>query len=160
MTATTITDHDREYQHKALELLRAHFSQGPGLNPRDYGDRASYASDYHDIRRALQHARTLYAYMLGQEYTAEEVRYAFRRPFSGRLRLTEDADGLPVRLDYDTGQYFPTKYRRAACAVLACLVWDRLRDQAAAEFPDAIGINARRLAKKIFGHAIASRWLD
>lgn len=27
---------------------------------------------------------------------------------------------LPVRLEYCTGQYFPTEYRAAACAVLCC----------------------------------------
>jgi hypothetical protein len=31
-------------------------------------------------------------------------------------------------LDYCTGQYFPTEYRRAACAVLASALWSAKRD--------------------------------
>jgi hypothetical protein len=33
-----------------------------------------------------------------------------------------------VEIDYCTGQYFPTEYRRAACAVLASALWEYTRE--------------------------------
>jgi hypothetical protein len=55
-------------------------------------------------------------------------------------------------VDYTTGQYFPTEYRNAACAVLAQAWRSYWRD---------CGYDAdriRKAARATFGRGIASRW--
>lgn len=46
--------------------------------------------------------------------------------FSGRLKIVETLTGHKV--EYCTGQYFPTEYRRAVAAVCAGALWDYIRE--------------------------------
>lgn len=60
-----------------------------------------------------------------------------------------------AKLDYCTGQYWQTEYRRAACAVLASAIWSYWRDGLTGE---NIGDRLRASARRTFGRGIASRW--
>lgn len=103
-----------------LEALRAWIMQRPGLDPRNY-DRAGYRSDSRAITQQKADAlELLRAVETRKALTVETLREAFRA-FSGRLSW----DGK--RLDYCTGQYWPTEYRAAACAVLRSALWDYWR---------------------------------
>ena len=110
-TAPVMPDRDR-----ILALLREFAEQRPGLEFGNYGDVAAYRAESRSITRDLHHARELLAYVQRSRMSAETLRASFDA-YSGRLSLTEH-DGT-WRLDYCTGQYFPTEYRRAVCAVLA-----------------------------------------
>jgi hypothetical protein len=105
-----------------LAAMRKWINQRPGLDADNY-DRASYAAEVRSIGRDLQDARALLrAVELRPSITAAVLRDAFQSAFSGRLSW----DGK--RLDYMTGQYWPTEYRRAAAAVLASALWSYWRD--------------------------------
>jgi hypothetical protein len=89
----------------------------------------------------------------GRDGIAAEGIVAACRAFAGRLQLVE-RDGA-VAVDYTTGQYFPTEYRKAACAVLASALWDYAREQGY-----ATGNEIRKWARQEFGRGIASRWFN
>lgn len=91
----------------------------------------------------------LYAIAQRKSITADMIAEGFRA-FSGRLSIVE-RDGK-VALDYCTGQYFPTEYRAAACAVCASILWTYWRD--GAKDSDAV----RKIARNALGRGIASRW--
>ncbi len=107
-----------------LANLDAFVRQRSGMDYRNYGDAASYRSEQRSITRDLRDYRTLRAAVQWREgIDAAALKEAFRA-FSGRLTW----DGK--RMDYCTGQYFPTEYRKAACAVLASALWDYTREHA------------------------------
>lgn len=75
------------------------------------------------------------------------------------------------RLEYCTGQYFPTEYRKAVCAVLAAALWEYWRDghnaSITTKFKEGSDLRAlsvrsmiRKSARKEFGLAIAKRYFD
>ena len=105
-----------------ISALAAWIKQRPGLEYGNYGDPVSYRAELRGINRDLQDARTLLRAVELLSIDGEALARAFQRAFSGRLSW----DG--ARLDYCTGQYWPTEYRRAACAVLASALWDYYRD--------------------------------
>jgi hypothetical protein len=113
---------------KAFETLEKFINARPNLDPANYGchpEQLAYSSQSQRIearrsmhselasiqkdgtraRKALKEART---YSPNAAVLAE----AFGQAFSGRLSW----DGS--KLDYCTGQYFPTEYRAAAATVL------------------------------------------
>jgi hypothetical protein len=96
-----------------LTALDAFIRQRPGLDYRNY-DRASYAAEVRSIGRDLRHARALLrAVELRPSITAAML----KEELSGRLSW----DGK--RLEYTTGQYWPTEYRAAACRALSVALW-------------------------------------
>ena len=110
---------------RMLIALRAFIHQRPGLEPRNYGDVSSYRSEMRSITKDLHDARALLDYVEPRaDITADMLREAFRSAYSGRLSWDAERGAL----DYCTGQYFPTEYRKAACAVLASAIWDYLRE--------------------------------
>lgn len=120
-------------REQILALLRDWIEQRPGLDPRDYGGGMdgwrAYRAESRSITRDLHTARTLLRAVEWREsITEQHLRDAFRA-FSGRLSLVERDDGK-MYLDYCTGQYWSTEYRRAACAVLASALWDWTRAEA------------------------------
>lgn len=133
-----------------LAAIAAHVAQRSGIDGRNYGgDRDAFLGDY---RPMLQHGRDARA-MLAQirwrdSIDAAALKEALRSAFSGRLSW----DSEKQRLDYTTGQYFPTEYRRAACAVLAGALWRYWAENA--KDADAI----RKTARRELGRGIASRW--
>lgn len=69
-----------------------------------------------------------------------------------------------VRLKYCTGQYWPTEYRAAACAVLASALWaywrDCCPDDEAARRGLSPGSWVRCTARRELGAPLARRWFD
>lgn len=159
-----------------IESLRAFIAQRSGIEWANYssGDyktsRAAFMGDYRPILKHGRHARQLLrAVELRDSITAEDLIAASARAFSGRLTIKVRADGA-VGIDYCTGQYFPTEYRSAACAVLAAALWNYWR----ANMPEPTkgkdggdlynGLSAgdwiRRQAFREFGRGIASVWFS
>src|SRR5512139_3559732 len=105
-----------------INALRDFIAQRSGIDFRNYqgGDwKQSYKSfmgDYRPMLRHGKHARKMLWYVERSGITAEQLQEA-SRAYSGRLQFVER--GEMVSCKYTTGQYFPTEYRNAACAVLA-----------------------------------------
>jgi hypothetical protein len=157
-----------------LTALRGFVAQRSGMDYRNYGDASSYNADRRKITRDGQTALTLLRDVENSSITAEELVEAFRA-FSGRLSLSANDKGNAV-LSYCAGQYFPTEYRAAVCAVVAQAMWDYVRNHCMpARLPHSNG-NLYRDArtskwmlagdwlrayfKRRYGRAIASRWFD
>ena len=86
---------------------------------------------------------------------------AAKSAYAGRLSLTTDDSGA-VAVSYCTGQYWPTEYRKAACAVLAAALWARKRESC---MPADLGKVSpgewlRKSFRADFGRGIASRWFN
>lgn len=117
-----------------IAALRAFVNRRPGMDPRNYGDWSSYRSESRSVTRDKEDALELIrAVEWRDSISGEDLQKAFRGAFSGRLscETTVSADGYyTAKLDYCTGQYFPTEYRRAAAAVCASALWDWMRDKA------------------------------
>lgn len=158
MTNTENTT-DRE---TILNALAQWIQQKPGLDRRDYGDmrdansRSAYNDDSYKITRQLRDAKILLAAVRDSSITAEELEATFPRAYAGRLEWNGK------ELEYTTGQYWPTEYRAAACAVLAAALWAHHRDEytAAAKGKESPGDAIRRKFRNRFGRDIQSRWFD
>lgn len=142
-----------------IALLEEWINQRPGLDPRDYGWGSDGWSNYRsESRRITQQKRDAQILLRAVEYSgikAEELLQAFRA-YSGRLEIKQDGDEF--RLEYCTGQYWPTEYRAAACAVLGMALWDYHRpDYENDEHP---GDSLRKMFRRKFGASIQRRWLD
>lgn len=130
-----------------VQALYAWIAQRPGLDFNNYGDVKAYRAELRSISRDLSDAQTLLRYVAqSPSITGDDIAAAFQRAFSGRLSW----DG--ERLDYCTGQYWPTEYRAAVCAVLATVMWGYFRE------PESTGDSIRAAARRCFGRGLASRW--
>ena len=138
-----------------LDALYKWIHQRPGLDFGNYGDVAVYRSEVRSITRDLHDARLLLRAVELSSVSAETLEGAFRA-FSGRLTW----DGK--HLDYCTGQYWPTEYRKAAAAVLASALWDHYRDDfaASAKNGESAGDAIRRNFRRQYGKRIQARWFD
>ena len=133
-----------------IAALDAWIRQRPGLEFGNYGDVSSYRSEVRSITRDLQHARALLNYVAWHDsITAEMILSAAQ---SGRLSIV--VDGNKVRVDYCTGQYWPTEYRPAVCRLLSSVIrhWMRAND------PRRSGEMIRKAASRELGTSIARRW--
>jgi len=162
---------DTPNKETIISLLRAWINQRPGLDPVNYGfapycnpnERRDalklYRSEMRHITKQKHDAETLLRAVELSGITAEGLRVAFRA-YSGRLELKQE--GEEYRLSYCAGQYWPTEYRAAACAVLASALWDYHRDDyaATAKGNESAGDAIRRNFKRVFGRGIASTWFD
>jgi hypothetical protein len=145
-------------KQQMIAALRAFINQRSGIEFANYqsGDwkqsRACFMGDYRPILKHGRQARTmLRAVELRDSITARMIQAA-TRAYCGRLQIVE-RDGA-VGVDYTTGQYFPTEYRSAACAVLATVLWDYWQ-------PDCkTGDEIRKQARREFGRAIAAKWFN
>lgn len=138
-----------------LQALRTFARQRPGLEFGNYGDVRAYRSELRSITKALQHAESMLSAVAWRDsVTADCLLSAARGAFSGRLSIVESDDGK-VSIDYCTGQYWPTEYRRAVCAVLSSALWDYWRANGAST-GDAI----RKIARDELGRGIASIWFN
>lgn len=142
-----------------IAAIRKFIGQRSGISFADYqsGDwkasRESFMGDYRPMLKAGQDARILLAAVSGRDGITVENIINATRAFSGRLQVVEKGESIAV--DYCTGQYFPTEYRNAACAVLATALWDYAREQGYAD-----GNAIRKWARGEFGRGIASRWFN
>lgn len=98
---------------RTLQAIAVYAAQNPGFDFRDYGDVSAYRSDSHRAQRQLRDVRQALHSAILSGATDADVFSACAHAFSGRL--TVDASG---RVDYCTGQYWPTEYRAACAAVL------------------------------------------
>lgn len=151
-----------------LQALRQWINQRPGLDPRDYGDsRSGFRAESRQITQDRSDAiEILGAVALRSYVTADHILQAAQHAFSGRLTITETSPGV-FKLDYCTGQYWPTEYRKAAAAVLASAFWYAYRtelcesDRAASLLPrETTGDELRSFFRKEFGPAIQGRWFN
>lgn len=107
-----------------LALLQKFVDQRPGLNFADYGDRRIYRNESAEITRdrldfyeLLRVALNSLEYGPDREQRLDEKIKNYLTTTSGRLTLENG------RLQYITGQYFPTEYRPAACRLLVSIIW-------------------------------------
>ena len=119
-----------------IDALYQFINQRPGLEPgnyiRDWRDtegRRAYNQEARSITRDLQTARLLLRQVELREisFPAEKIIEAARHSYSGRLSINVAENGA-VSIDYCAGQYFPTEYRKAVCALCASLLWEAKRD--------------------------------
>lgn len=151
MQTTTINRDD------LLDSLGAFVHQKPGFESANYGgDRSLYLQDYRPTLQHLHDAEKMLAAVRWREsITTEDIISASHRAFFGRLEISADANGRPV-IDYTPGQYAPTEYRAAVCAVLAAALWAYWRR----DMEPGSGHAIRRKAVDEFGRGIARRWFD
>lgn len=135
-----------------LQALETFVRQRPGLEFANYGDVSAYRSEMRGITRNRNHALVLlHELAMRDSITADHIMQASKQAFSGRLSIV--CDGDKVRIDYCTGQYFPTEYRAAVCAVLSSVLWAYFRECGYSD-GDAI----RKHAVRSFGVSIARAW--
>jgi hypothetical protein len=139
-----------------LDALYVFINKRPQLEFNNYGDRQSYMRESRSITQDLHHARTLLrALRLSDSITADDIISASRSAFSGRLTINVTNDGL-VNIDYCTGQYFPTEYRKAVAAICASALWTWYRDQCGYATSDRI----RQAAQRNLGRTIARHYFN
>jgi hypothetical protein len=159
-----------------IGALYTFIGQRPGLEFGNYGDVPNYRAEVRAIGRDLTQARQLLRYVeLRASITADDIIEASLRAYSGRLTITATDDGA-VSIDYCTGQYWPTEYRKAACAVLSQAIW-RWTSAHAMPAPTlhhnsetnetvrrykGLRVNdyLRASFKREFGRGMASRWFN
>jgi len=158
-------------KNEIIELLRKFTNQRSGIDYRNYSrgslrwNPRSLRNEYvqssglkNDIARIAQSGRDARILLQLVEntptITADDLRRSFSA-YAGRLELKQEGDSK-WRLSYCTGQYFPTEYRDAVCAVLSSAIWNYIRTMPNMESGDDI----RKQARKMFGRGIASRWFN
>ena len=156
-----------------IQALQKFIRQRPGLEFGNYGDVSSYRSELRQITKDRHHAETLLAQVSWRDsISADDIIRASRSAFSGRLTITRTDSG-GFKLDYCTGQYFPTEYRKAVCAVLSAVLWDYWRENMPegelmhnSETGETLrrirgmrpGDYLRQTARKELGRSIAQAW--
>jgi hypothetical protein len=152
-----------------ISALYAFINQRPGLEFANYGDVSNYRAEMRGITKDRKQAlELLRAVERHDSITADKLVEAANGAFFGRLSIVCRDDGK-VAIDYCTGQYWPTEYRRAACAVLSAALWGFWREQCMpeptiAENGDRLyrgmcaGDFLRQAARREFDRSIANRW--
>ena len=167
-----------------LNALRAFVVQRPGLEFGNYGDVSSYRSEMRSITKDRHQAETLLnAVAWRDSITADNLIESAKSAYSGRLSIKDVSahydDGSTYHkfsIDYCAGQYFPTEYRKAVCAVLARALWYWMRDCMPSKivregrefYPHANGSRNEQSAgdwlrskfRQEFGRNMQSRWFD
>ena len=142
---STILDHLNTFAHGR-----------PGLDWANYGDFSAYRSEGRRITKQLEDFRVLFAAVAWRSgITSDDLLSAVGSAFSGRLSWVDN--GQSRGLSYCTGQYYPTEFRAACCAVLASALWAYWR----ADVPDEVECKGQYMhnkAAKEFGRGIARRW--
>lgn len=138
-------------KYAIVAALQKWIAQSPRLQFANYGCRKAYASEQRAILRDRRDAECmLSAVQCIADISGEDLAASFNA-YSGRLSW----DGQS--LDYVTGQYWPTEYRKAACAVLAKALWDHFRKD-----PDCkTGDDVRKALKGYLRNAgLCKRWFN
>ena len=137
-----------------LAALLKFAGQRPRLEFVNYGkpySTVAYRAEVRTITARLRDARKLlHAVEMRPGISAADIKEGFRA-FSGRLSW----DGK--RLEYCTGQYWPTEYRAAVCAVLVRVLWAHFRACAPTGTANR-GEYIRAAATRQLGRPLAVRW--
>ena len=145
-------------KQQIIAALYTFIGQRPGLEYGNYGEPVSYRAEVRAIGKDLQQARQLIRDVeLRASITADDIIKASESAYSGRLTIVERDDGA-VAIDYCTGQYWPTEYRRAVCAVMASVLWDHKRKNTL--LPNVTGDRLRATFKREYGRGMAARWFN
>ena len=112
-----------ETKKTTIELIIQFANQKPGLDFNDYGDRKYYDKERLEIRRDLHDFKYLLEFALNRIENLDGKLTEYLTKSSGRLTLKNG------KLEYCTGQYFPTEYRPAVNQVLKSLIWEDLREE-------------------------------
>lgn len=180
--------HDTE-KELIIEKLYGWIRQRPGLEFGNYGDVKNYRQELRGITKDLHHARQLLRAVELSSITGQELLAAFRA-YSGRMtwklicmnrfpapcadcgakQNREHYDHCKGgqhtleghRLEYCTGQYWPTEYRRVVCAIAAQALWDHYREDFCTnkKANESDGDAIRRKFKQRYGRQIADRWFN
>lgn len=139
-----------------IAALSAFVDQRPGFDLDLYDNYQSYRRDYRPVQKALHDFHVLAdAVLLRDSITADDIIKASESAFSGRLTISINNSGDDViTVDYCTGQYFPTEYRNAACAVLASTLWGYFREGC------ETGDEVRKQARIALDRGIVNRWFN
>ena len=133
-----------------LTALRAFVRQRPGLDFANYGDVQAYRAEVRSITKDLHHAEELIRAVELRSIDADAI---IRAKTS---RLSIDPTDKGVRIDWCTGQYWPTEYRRGVAASLAYALWNYWRDECGYDTGDKIRAEARRSLSR----AVARRFFN
>ena len=158
-------------KEKLLDALRSFISQRPGLEFANYGEISSYRSEMRSITKDRHHAEALLSAVAWRDsISAEQIIEASKHAFSGRLTIEPvymqnsgyyglKPEIVGYSIQYCTGQYFPTEYRRAVCAVLSSVLWHYWRENTSS--PGELAADQiSQVARKEMGRSIASRWFN
>lgn len=107
-----------------VQLLCKFVNQRPGFDFANYGSMKYYRQDYNE---SLKDKNSFYELL-----NLAQSRYGNNFNDALTKQLTESNDRLTLvdgKLQYITGQYFPTEYRNAACRVLVSLIWNDYRNE-------------------------------
>lgn len=135
-----------------LRALHGFARQRPGMEPGNYGDWNAYRREAAEVTRDLADFNRI-ASAVGWSSITGEALLALGQD-GGRLELSQRETDGAIRVQYITGQYFPTEYRKAACRLLARALWYHWRDD------HANGESLRKAFRREFGRRIASRYFD
>ena len=139
-----------------IDELYTFINKRPQLEFDNYGDVSAYRSESRAITKDRHHARQLlYVVTFYNQITAEDIIRASEHAFSGRLTINVTDDGL-VSIDYCTGQYFPTEYRKAVAAICASALWTFYRNECGYATADRI----RQAAQRGLGRTIARHYFN
>jgi hypothetical protein len=147
-----------------LQALHNWIDQRPGLDPRNYNNPKDYQAEARAITADLHDAKALLRAIEWRAVSEKQILEASKRAFSGRLEIVAVTPLQPdtpttYEIGYCTGQYWPTEYRKAVCAVLSQALWDYFRDSIA-NLPDPKGDALRRYIKKELGQRLQKRWFN
>lgn len=151
-------------QQTAKDKLIKFARQRSGIDRRDYysdlrdkeGIKA-FCSEYREITNDLKRFNEL---MIACHYCIDDLDKkieTYLKNSSGRLTINENG-----HIEYCTGQYFPTEYRKAAGRVLADLLWADFRDSKDHEGNPTYntGHEIRTAIRKRFGRALCNYWFN
>ena len=175
-TAETKTTASAPTKAQLIEELYRFARRRPGLDWRNYysswqdtSGRQAYASEVRAISRDFGDARQLIrAIDLRDGITAQDILAGLKRHYSARLSWDAETESL----HYCPGQYWPTEYRKAVCAVCSGILWtwvgstSRPAPDGADEYgsPTYGGLSGgswlRAYFRREFGRGLASRWFN
>ena len=140
MNRQTQTPNQQVYA-TCLENLISFVNQAPGFCFANYGSYKYYRKDYSESlkdKHSFFEILSLASRLVDRSELQKRV-YEYLWVNSGRLFCDEAG-----KIDYHTGQYFPTEYRNQSCRIISTVLWQIVRNQN----PEFTGIEIRKYIKK------------
>ena len=106
-----------------IALLSAFVNQRSGIEFVNYGDVSAFRKEQREIGNDKKDYFELLSLASNRVENLNDRIYDYLTKSSGRLQLKGD------KLEYCTGQYFPTEYRPAACQVLKSIIWNSFESE-------------------------------